>query len=732
MEKTDNGNYHYTSQRETIKEVEQQVKINGNKTVFAYTPSQSGEFEIRVSRPGSGSYVFKNFYAYRFGDTQTTAFEVNRSGNVNVQFDKETYKVGDQAKVLLTTPFEGKLLVTVERDKVMEHFYVNTDKKAKEVTFEVTAAMIPNIYVSATLIRPMSDRSVPLNVAHGYAPATVEEPANNMAVKIETKESTRSKTKHNIRVTTAPNATVSIAVVDEGILQLKNYKTPSPHGFFYQKRALQVESFDIYPFIFPEVMAGSLLSGGGDAYNLGKRVNPFTSKRVKLVSKWSGLLKANGSGVVDYAVNIPQFSGDLRVMAVAFKGSQFGSGDAHVKVADPIVISTGLPRFTSPGDSLLVPVTFTNTTAQSVSGNLSLTTDGALKLSGSGASTVTIPAGGEHRALYTLVAQPNPGEAKVTASIKALNETFTEELEISVRPPASLEKRSGSGTLNAGQSQPIDLLSNFMPASFDGKLVVSRSPLIEFGNDFEYLVEYPYGCAEQTISVAFPQIYYSDLMKSIGATPRTATLPNSNNANYNVQSAIRKIEGMQLYNGAIAYWEGATEQQENWWTSVYALHFFYEARKAGYEVKQTAYNQLQDYVQKQVGRKETFSYLYRDAAGKQVKKPIARKEIPYSLYVLALVGKPSVSMMNYYKSNTNLLSLDGKYMLASAYSLAGGKDKFAQVLPASFSGETSVNIMDESFYSPLRDVALSLYTLVEADPNNKQIGTLTRQLIELV
>lgn len=724
-----NGGYRYTSQRETITEVDKKrINIKGTNTKFAYTPNQSGEFEVRISRPDAEPYVQKSFYAYGYGDTQTTSFEVNREGNIEMQFDKDKYNVGDKAKVLLTTPFEGKVLVSFERDHILKYLYVQTDKKAKEVTFEVTKDMIPNIFVSATLIRPMTNAQIPLTVAHGYAPVMVANKQDSIGVKITAPESARSKTKQKIRIQTAPNAEVAIAVVDEGILQLKNYKTPNPYNFFYQKRGLEVNSYDIYPFLFPEIMSGGLLTGGGDSYDLGKRVNPITNKRIELVSYWSGLLKANSSGMVEYEVNIPQFAGELRVMAVAYKGSQFGSSEAPMKVADPIVVSTGLPRFTSPGDSLIVPITFANTTDKAASGKVSLTTEGGLSVSGSNNTTLNIPANSEGRAVFAVVAKNAVGEGKVKAAITALGETFTEELNISIRPPASLQKESGSGTLDAGKTEALSMGSNYMPESIDGDLLISSSPMTEFAGDLDYLVQYPYGCVEQTVSSAFPQVYLYDLAKSMGNDLRTANLQNSNNPNYNVQEAVRKVEGMQLYTGGLSYWQGGNE--ESWWGSIYALHFLYEAKRAGFEVKDKVMTDLSDYVKKRLAQKENFVYRFRNTAGKEQKREVAKKEIPYSLYVLALMGKPQISLMNFYKSNPALLSLDGRYLLAASYGMAGDQTRFAQIVPAAYSGEQAMPTFDESFYSPLRDEALSLYSLLDADPKNQQIGIITKHLIQ--
>ncbi len=181
-----------------------------------------------------------------------------------------------------------------------------------------------------------------------------------MPLEIIAPEKIRSRTAQNIIVKSRPESDieVTLAVVDEGILQLKNYQSPDPYNFFFQKRALEVNSYDLYAMLFPELSLRRS-STGGDGYDLEKRVNPMGNARVKLVAFWSGILHTNSKGEAYYKIDVPQFSGDLRIMAVAYKNRAFGAVSKNMKVADPLVLSTALPRFFSPGDELNMPVNIT-------------------------------------------------------------------------------------------------------------------------------------------------------------------------------------------------------------------------------------------------------------------------------------------------------------------------------------------------------------------------------------
>lgn len=717
----DGNRYRYKSQLDERIISTQKLNISGKATNFNFTPQLSGEYEIRFALPGTNNYVSQFIYAWGFDNTQYSSFEVNNEGNVSIKADKEKYNIGEKMNLLFTTPFEGKLLVTVERGNIIEHHYLNTKDRSASLDIKTNEEFLPNVYVSATLFRAMDGSEMPLTVAHGFKNIFVEDRKNELPVTVNMTEKSRSKTKQTITVRTAPNAFVTIAAVDEGILQVKNYQTPEPYKYFYQKVGLSVNSFDIYPLLLPEIRTTRSSTGGdGAGENSALRVNPKFVNRVKLVSFWSGILKADSKGNVSYDIDVPQFSGDIRVMAYAYKGKAFGSADNHMKVADPIIISAALPRFLSPKDEVLMPVTVSNTTAKDAVANISIKTTGELKVNGSATQEVKIKANSEARVLYRVAAMPAIGEGKLTVVVKALNETFTDETDMSIRPAASLQKITGSGVATEAKPGAITVSGNFIPATFNGNLVVSKSPLVQFSKNLDELVQYPYGCVEQTTSAAFPQLYYQDLVKSVSGRTQSGDL----NPNYNVQQAIIKLQSMQLPNGALSYWPGGG--YESWWGSIYATHFLIEARKAGFDVNENTVNRLLQYMKTRLQKRETEYWYYNE----NQKREIVAREIIYSLYVLSLGGQPQLNTMNYYKANTKILSPDSKYLLSAAYAISGQPAMAKDILPKDFGTEKSATAFGGSFYSYVRDLAISLNSLMDIDPNNAQVGILAKQLSE--
>ncbi|HEY4336048.1 MAG TPA: MG2 domain-containing protein [Puia sp.] len=721
---TKSGNYfRYESQKEDKQIASGIVSVTGENTRYSFVPRSPGNYEIRVSIPGANTYVSRSFYSYGAWGGDNNSFDVNNEGHIDIELDKSGYFTGETVKALFKTPFSGRMLVTMETDKVVSYKYVDVDKRTASLDLPLTADDIPNVYITATLIKPHELSDIPLTVAHGYQSVKVEEKDRRIPVEIIAQEKVRSHTHQKVRVKAAPGSLVTLAAVDNGVLQVTDFSTPDPYAHFYAKRALEVNGYDLYPLLFPEVKPTLSSTGGDGESDMKKRVNPMPAKRIKIVSYWSGIATANGSGEAEFEFDIPQFSGQVRLMAVACKDDRFGSKESAITVADPIVLSSALPRFMSPGDTVTMPVTITNTTGSSASATAKLRLSGALRTLGDDQQTISIPAGAEGRATFQVMAPPTIGIGKITVDVASMGEHFTDETEIGIRPSAPLQKITGAGTIPGGGTQSIPFTTgDFIPSTIDYNLVVSRSPAAEYGKYLNWLVEYPYGCTEQTVSVAFPQLYFGDLAElvqgpHVNGSQRVA-------ANSNILEAIRKIKMRQLYNGAVTLWDNETS--ENWWATVYSAHFLLEAQKAGFDVDKSLIGTMLGYINSRMKNRETVTYYYnRDQV-----KSIVPKEMIYGLYVLALAGQPNVSVMNFYKARRGQLSLDCQYLLSAAYAQAGDKKSFAEFLPGQFAGEESVAQTGGSFYSDLRDESIALEVLVEADPNNPQVPVMQRHVID--
>ncbi|MBT8387173.1 MAG: hypothetical protein KJO12_07155 [Ignavibacteria bacterium] len=579
LKKDYSGNYYYASEQKEINEWEKNIDING-ETPFTFTVSKSGKYELRISNKGSEDYQKKVFYAYGWGSSTAASFEVDKEGRIDIVLDKEEYEPGEKAKLLFTCPFSGKLLVTLEKNNVYSYQYINVENKSAEIEILLDDNHMPNIYVTATLFKNHNkDNSVPFLVGHGFASMRVVKSKNQLPVTITAPEKIKPNTTQKIKIKTElqKDVYVTLAAVDEGILQITDFITPDPYKYMYAKRPLMVNSYDLYKLLLPEIVSESSLPGGGDMMEkqLEKRTNPITVKRFKLLSYWSGIKKTDGNGEVNVTLNIPQFNGDVRLMAVAYTDSRFGSAEEHMKVADDLIIEPQVPRFLAVNDSLVNPVTVINTTNKVVNIDISVNVEGPLKVTSSKKKRLKIEPNSTSVAVFGIEATEEVGAGKIVF------------------------ETSGFATIKAGNEIKIDIPKNFLKGTQTTSLTISKFPAVMFAKQLKYLVGYPHGCIEQTVSKIFPQLYFEDLAKLVAPEYYKTTNPV-----YYVKEGIRKIESMQLYDGSMAYWQGGT--YSNWWGSVYAAHFLLEAKKGEFDVSENVLKKLLKYISKKAKERSTF------------------------------------------------------------------------------------------------------------------------------
>jgi uncharacterized protein YfaS (alpha-2-macroglobulin family) len=712
----------YVSERMEIVERSDVVALGKDPLDVVYTASRSGDYVVRVTKAGDVGYNQFQFYAYSWGTSDLTSFEVDPEARVDIVLDKKTYAPGDKAHVLFQTPFSGKLLVSVERNGLFMYRYLDVVNNAASMDIAVEEQFLPNVYVTAVLFRKITDMSIPLMAGHGIAPLMVEKPSNNIDVTIQAPEKIRPRTKQKVTVLTGNegNVYLTLAAVDEGICQVKNYRTPDPYGFFYARKALETETADFFKHLLPEPDKGKQRSstGGGEA-EMGKKTNPLGVQRFKPLAIWSGIRQSKGNGETDVVLDIPEFSGEVRLMAFAYKGNRFGSAQKPMKVADPIVITPALPRFLSPGDSVLMPITAFNTTANPTSLTFEIETTGGVVAQAKTAS-LEVGANQERYAVVTLRATNAIGKATVKVRTKAFGESLESVTELAVRPVAPFSTDAITGYIEGGKSVSHPITDAYLPQNRRAYISLSPYPVVNFAKELKSLLGYPHGCLEQTVSKAFPQIYLRDIASVIAPTALTSGSPS-----YYVNEAITKITGMQLHDGSFAYWPGGSES--NPWTTVYATHFLFEAQRAGYAVMEGTLKRALDAVGRIARDKKTEDY-YSYEANRITVRRIAAKSSVYALYTLALAGRSERPVMDFYRGERSLLTADTRHLLAGAYALAGDRRTATEILPAQFAVESPVRTAGDDFDSQVRAMALMLTTLLETDPGNPNIPRMMEYL----
>ncbi len=707
------GRYRYVS--EYTEKTVQTLDLAGNEAegTIRFKPDDYGEYRVRIIHPASQARSSIRFYASGWGYAPWSMAHPDR---MEIEFEKQNYNVGETAKAIIKAPFSGKLLIFLEREGILETQTLTMKENTAQLEIPVKDAFKPNIYLTCTLIRSIQslEKHSPVR-AFGTAPLMVNCKREMLNVQLETVSEMRPQNtlEVDIRATgTSANAYVTIAAIDEGICQLTDFKTPDLHGFFYAKKRLQVTPYDIYNYILPELeVAGSNSSTAGDrlADVQKKHLTPVDATRVKPVALWVGLTPLGTNGRAKVKFQVPEFNGSLRLMAVAFDGAKLGNATQNVIVREPVVITPTFPRFVAPKDQFQVPVLLFNGTGKEAEFKVNLEVTGPVEISGAKDQSVSLKNKAEGGVNYKIVTKNQTGKATFKIKVKGGGQTVSTTTELPVRPPAPPVSITGSGSFEAAKPVILKLPSNWIPGTEDYQLTTSGFPAVQFTGSLQYLLQYPYGCIEQTTSRVFPLLYFKDIAKV--ASPE---LFKNNTAEYYVEEGISRLAGMQLASGGFAYWPGGDQVTE--WGSIYAAHFLMEARKAGYSVPERVY-------------RKSISFL-KNRARKSAENVDAELDLrSYALYALSVAGQPDKSSMNYMKNNElNKISASGRFLVAGAFGLAGDTQTATELLPVSIQPQSVERETGGTFNSSIRTNAIVLSVLAEIAPKNSSVPILVKWL----
>lgn len=724
-----NYDYRYESNKIESLVSSETIKVKG-KYNHKFTPVSSGEYEFRVRQNNAESFVVKRFWAYRFGYAESAGFNVDKEGKVIITADKKDYKPGETAKLLFKTPFDGKLFVSLEREGVLEHFVLRTNDNSASLNIQIKNDYHPNVYVSAILIKSVSNNNFPLNVAYGYEELTIKDDKRYLPIEIIADETSRSTIKKKIKIKTLPekDINVTIAVTDEGILQLKRYKSPAPYDFFYAARKLDVNTYSGYTKLYKEYKARGGQFGGGDGDDLAMMQmvdlqNPFVDKAVKLLSFWSGNLKTDANGMAEFEIELPTFSGALRIMAVAYKNDRFGSAEKMMKIADPLIVTPALPRFLSIGDEAEVKINLKNLTDKKKSVTIEHKIDGDLLFEPAWKNSITL----EPKADLYLDAKLKPGNLtgshKIMFNVIDGNDKYSIERLVNVRIATNIELKGEFAEIKPGQTVAIKTPNGFIPNMSTSILTISRQPYIEFFDRIDFLTDYPYGCTEQVISGIFPLLVYKDFKEyTKNAAVKLTDLGISERVNH----AIKQISAMQNLNGGVGLW---SHGESDIWVSTYALHFLTEAKNRGYSVNEEGQKSLINYLRSIFSMTESY-----DQSNNLSKYNSADryKLAAYTCFVLARAGKPEQALMNFYAESAENMPYDSKVLLASAFLLSGNIPAFYALMPNTIEPSKMKDDMPMVYGSKLRELALLTYAYSSVKGNDiytsKLANLLTNEL----
>ncbi|MGE4441834.1 MAG: alpha-2-macroglobulin [Desulfomicrobium sp.] len=707
MRRTQSG-FTYESVRNPVEISTQRVSAGQGAGSFSVTPPDYGSYRVRLADPKSGAASELEFYCGGWG---YSPWAVKNPARLELIPDKAGYRAGETASFQIRSPFAGKALVTVEGSTVEHLEIVELHGNTGQIRIPVREQWQPNVHLTATLIRRASDIAPgSAGRAFGAAPIFVDSLINRMGLRVDAPDEVRPLTDLEIRVQAKPHARVTVAVVDEGIMQLAGGKNPDPFGHFYAKRALDVTSYDNFAFMFPHLGAARPLAGGGD--DLGGASSFMRTegiRRVKPVTFWSGVLDADQTGAVSHRVRLPDFQGALRIVAVGNQGKSFGAGTAMTRVRTPLVLTPTLPRFLALGDEIEIPLTLRNDTPSAASFRISATVGGPATL-GAMPAPLTLEPGREDTVHLPL--RCGMEEGKVTLSFTATGggETASAEVELDQRSPLPVTRIMESTTLDAASGQiGAPLPDTFLPGSARRAVRLSTRPLLRYSGHLENLLGYPYGCAEQTVSKAFPLLHFGALARELAPDRFNAAGPAGL-----VQTAIRRLQTMQTGAGGYAFWPGGADPDP--WVSSYVCHFLLEARQAGHTIPERMLDSAFYYLES----------LANPEAGSSTHRI---EQAAYALYVLALGKRSDLGSQDYLRA-TFEKSLGGvaRTLLAGAYLETSNQAAGFALLHADPAIDEKRRESGGNLGSGLRDRALIALILLKNVPDDPRLPELMTRL----
>lgn len=679
------------------------LQTTGGKATFQFRvdyPSW-GRYLVYVKDKDSGHATGGTIYV-DWPEWRGRSNKTDPSGIKMLAFslDKTSYGIGETATAIIPAAAGGRALVSIENGSSVLHrewMEVSSQGDTK-YSFTITPEMAPNVYLHITLLQPHAQtvNDLPIRM-YGIAPVFVTNRETLLQPQIRMPEVLRPETYFNVTVSekSGKPMTYTLAIVDDGLLDLTNFKTPDPWNEFYAREALGIRTWDMYDNVLGASAGayGSMFSTGGDA-----TLKPADAKanRFKPVVKFVGPFYLEKGKQQTHKLKLPMYVGSVRAMVVAGQDGAYGNAEKTVSVRTPLMMLSTLPRVLSVQEEITVPVNIFAMEKQVKDVTVTLdATGGGVQIAGANRQSLTFAQPGDQLTFFTIKTGNKTGKAtiKLTASGGGLQ--TQETIEIDVRNPNPIVTLRSSEWIEAGQSKELSYSLSGSSANNQIRLEVSRIPSVDITRRFDFLYNYQHQCTEQLTSKALPLLFISQF--------KTIDTQEAEKIKKNVQEAIRQVYARQLPNGGFVYWPGNAVADE--WISSYTGMFLTLAQEKGYAVHSNVMNKW-----KQFQRAAAQNWrMPKEAAEWQ--KWQAELQQSFRLYTLALAGVPEYGAMNRMKEKPGL-SVQTQWRLAAAYALTG-KMKPAEELV--YNAKTTVvpySSMNQVYGSSDRDEAMILETMI--------------------
>ncbi|MCK6616708.1 MAG: MG2 domain-containing protein [Cyclobacteriaceae bacterium] len=668
------------------------------------TRNGKGEWKFKVKYPDWGRYLVRA-YDHESGHSTAKVVYIDwpgwagraRGGTdaatmLSFSSDKPGYAIGEKASIVIPGSAPGRALVSIENgSRVIESYWVETKQGDTPFSFTVTRDMTPNVFVHVTLVQPHNQtvNDLPIRL-YGVIPVSVEDPQTHLEPVIEMPDVLEPGQEVVIRVSekSKRKMTYTLAMVDEGLLDLTRFKTPDPWKRFYAREALGVKTWDLYDQVIGSFggKIERLLAIGGDTELMAKEDDAKTN-RFKAVVKFFGPFTLSG-GRNEHRFTMPNYIGSVKTMVVAGYEGAYGSAEKATPVRKPLMVLATLPRVLGPEEKLKLPVTLFTMAKDIRNVKVEVKTSGPLQVKQSSQNVAMT--GSDMTIDFDLEVKSMLGGAKVEVTATSGNYTSKDVINIQVRNPNPPVTKVQEAIVEAGKTWTVNATLVGMAGTNSATLEVSTLPPINLGQRMKYLLQYPYGCIEQTTSTVFPQLYL-DQIKSLTDGERAVIQSN-------IKAGIERLKSFQQRDGGFAYWPGAEDTDS--WSTTYAGHFLVEAEQKGYFVPGDL-----------IKRWKKFQRNRAQAWRKSQEAYSSELIQAYRLYALAVAGDPELGAMNRLREQSNL-PVTAAWMLAAAYARAGQPEAAKKLIENMPTTVKPYQEMAYSYGSDLRDKAIILETMV--------------------
>ena len=703
----------YSSSTSTIayKNFRVSTDYSGKASVSFVVPENDwGNYLVRVSDPNDGHstgtrvYIDSPYWSARSKNEDGKAATMLRFST-----DKEKYAVGETAKIFFPSSEGGRALISVENGtKVVKTLWVKTKKGETSVELPITSEMAPNVYLNVTLLQPHAStkNDSPIRM-YGIVPIEVVDKNTVLEPQISMPDVLRPEQTVNVKVSEKQGKamTYTIAVVDEGLLDLTRFKTPNAWDNFYTREALGVRTWDIYDDVIGAYggKVNQVFAIGGDADLGGGKAKK--ANRFKPVVMYFGPFELGKGDSKTHQIKLPKYIGSVRTMVVAAnkENSAYGMAEKATQVKSPLMVLASLPRKISPSENVTIPVTLFATEKNIKNVTLQIKTNNAVRVLGKASQIVKFTEPDEKMAYFNLSVGNITGIGKVQIIATSGKEKSTYDVEIDVMNPNPITTTYTDIIIEPNSSKKISWDLFGVAGSNKSKMEVSSVPTVDFSRRLDYLIQYPHGCVEQTTSSVFPQLYLNDVM-DLDATYKQRIQKN-------VTAGIQKLGNFQVANGGFAYWPGNAEADD--WGTSYAGHFLIEAEKKGYVLPISFKNKWISY-QKKMAKQWRFEKQYGNDFAQA-----------YRLYTLALAGSADLASMNRLRETVGI-SNESKLRLAATYAIIKQNSAGLALLSKSMIDEQNEDGYYYYYGSNERNRAMALETLVLLGQKQKAFAMATK------